>query len=78
MDINGCEDNPSQILHLLSREEAKGNATNNSCSKKVRMPSREISHSVTENSEKGKESNSTKKQERQRNILKPSRKAEFQ
>ena len=35
MDINGCEDNPSQILHLLSREEAKGNATNNSCSKKV-------------------------------------------
>ena len=35
------------------------------------MPSREISHSVTENSEKGKESNSTKKQERQRNILKP-------
>lgn len=35
LDINGCEDNRSQILHLLSREEAKGNATNNSCSKKV-------------------------------------------
>ena len=39
------------------------------------LPRRENSHSLTENSEKGKESNSTKKQERQRNILKPSRKA---